>query len=144
MRYRALDANGDYSGGRGSGNFLINSPACVAQSVLTRLKLWQGQWFLDVTEGTPWLQSILGKTTKQAYDLAIRARVLATNGVTGIASYSSTLNTVTRALTVTMTIDTQFGQAVMTPIIIQPPPPPPSGLTLNLAQPANVELFPAI
>jgi hypothetical protein len=145
MRYRALDANGDYSGGRGQGNFLINSPACVAQSVLTRLKLWQGQWFLDLTEGTPWLQRILGKTSKQAADLAIRARVLATNGVTGIASYSSTLNTVTRALSVTMTIDTQFGQATITTIIVQPPPPPPvAGLTLNFTKPANVELFPAI
>jgi hypothetical protein len=95
MRFRALDANGDYSGGRGQGNFLINSPACVAQSVLTRLKLWQGQWFLDLTEGTPWLQQILGKTSKQAYDLAIRARVLGTQGVTAITSYSSTLDTVT-------------------------------------------------
>lgn len=122
MRYRALDANGDYSGGRGSGNFLINSPACVAQSVLTRLKLWQGQWFLDLTAGTPWLQGILGKVSKQAADILIRARVLATNGVTGISSYSSTLNTVTRALSVTMTIDTTFGQAMLETTLTPPSP----------------------
>jgi hypothetical protein len=113
MRYRALDANGDYSGGRGQGNFLINSPACVAQSVLTRLKLWQGQWFLDLTAGTPWLQKVLGKTSKKTYDLAIRARVLGTQGVTAITNYSSTLDPATRVLTVSIDIMTQFGPATV-------------------------------
>jgi hypothetical protein len=113
MRYRALDANGDYSGGRGQGNFLINSPACVAQSVLTRLKLWQGEWFLDLTAGTPWLQKVLGKNSKKTYDLAIRARVLGTQGVTAITSYSSTLDTAKRILTVSIEIMTQFGSATV-------------------------------
>lgn len=110
MRYRALDENGDYSGGRGQGNFLINSPACVAQSVQTRLRLWQGEWFLDKREGTPWLQRILGRHAKTIYDLALRARVLATDGVTEITAYSSTLDTAKRELTVSMTINTVFGQ----------------------------------
>jgi hypothetical protein len=117
MRYRALDANGDYSGGRGQGNFLINSPACVAQSVLTRLRLWQGEWFLDVTEGTPWLQQILGKFAKTVYDFAIKTRVLGTTGVTSIASYSSTLDDVTRKLSVSMTINTQFGQTEIATVL---------------------------
>jgi hypothetical protein len=117
MRYRALDANGDYSGGRGGGNFLINSPACVAQSVLTRLRLWQGEWFLDITEGTPWLQQVLGKFSKPIYDLAIKTRVLGTQGVTGIVNYSSTRDDVTRKLTVQMTINTQFGQAEIATVL---------------------------
>lgn len=111
MRYRMLDANGDYSFGNGSGNFLANSPACVAQSILTRLKLWRGEWFLDITEGTPWLQSVLGTGTKSMYDLAIQQRVLATDGVTSILSYSSTL--IGRKLSVRMTVATQFGQTAV-------------------------------
>jgi hypothetical protein len=117
MRYRALDENGDYSGGRGQGNFLINSPDCVAQSVKTRLRLWRGEWFLDTTEGTPWLQQILGRHSKVIYDLAIRTRVLDTAGVTGILEYSSTLDPTTRKLTLEMTIDTAFGQAQISMVL---------------------------
>lgn len=109
MRYRALDADGDYTFGQGQANFLQNSPSCVAQSVLTRLRLWQGEWFLDKTEGTPWLQQVLGRNTQPVYDLAIRTRVLQTAGVKSIDAYSSSLDAATRSLTVTMTITTIYG-----------------------------------
>lgn len=111
MRYRRLDANGDYTFGQGSANFLIDTPECVGQSVLTRLLLWRGEWFLDVTSGMPWATAVLGKNTLPLYDSAIRARVLDTAGVTSIVSYTSSLDTEQRALTVSMTINTQFGQA---------------------------------
>jgi hypothetical protein len=102
-----LDANGDYSFGNGGANFLVNSAATVAQSVLTRLRLWTGEWFLDVTEGTPYMQKVLGSGTKALYDLAIQQRVLATNGVTGILKYASAL--AGRNLSVAVTVSTQFG-----------------------------------
>ena len=108
MRYRELSPTGDYLFGAGGQNFLVDSPEMVAQSVLTRLRLWSGEWFLDVTEGTPWMTQILGENTKSLYDLAIQSRVLQTQGVTGIKDYSSSLEN--RVLTVTMTIDTQYGQ----------------------------------
>lgn len=120
MRYRLLDGNGDYTFGRGGGNFIANSPATVAQSVLTRLKLYQGEWFLDRAEGTPWLQQVLSaqaRNTVPLYDQAIRMRVLRTPGVTGIATYSSHLDTATRALSVDMTVDTEFGQAQLSVVI---------------------------
>jgi hypothetical protein len=102
-----LDAAGDYTFGNGGANFFIDSPACVAQSIRTRLKLWRSEWFLDKTAGTPWFQSVLGTGTKSMYDLAIQQRVLATNGVTGIQQYSSTL--IGRNLSVAMVVSTQFG-----------------------------------
>lgn len=117
MRYRALDADGDYTFGQGQANFLIDSPACVAQSVLTRLRLWQGEWFLDKTEGTPWTQQVLGEHTLALYDIAIRQRVLGTDGVIAIDDYSSTLDPVTRALSVAMTISTRFGTAQVAAVI---------------------------
>lgn len=111
MRVRAQSASGDYTFGQGAANFLANSPAMVGQSVMTRLRLWEGEWFLDVTEGTPWAQKILGTNTKPLYDLAIQQRVLETAGVTGISSYSS--NVSGRTLTVTATIDTLFGSTTV-------------------------------
>lgn len=103
MRYRALDANGDYTFGQGQANFLVNSPAAVAQLVATRLRLWTGEWFLDVTDGTPWLQDVIGKGTGPIYDLAIQQRILGTQGVTSINGYSSSLNRATRKLAISVT-----------------------------------------
>lgn len=100
MRYRALDANGDYTFGQGGANFLANSPACVAQSVNTHLGLWQGTWFLDKTAGMPWLQDVIGKNTGPLYDIAIQQYILETPGVSQIIGYSSNLDRVTRKLTV--------------------------------------------
>lgn len=117
MRYRALDANGDYSFGRGALDFLVNSPEAVAQAVKTRLLLARGEWFLDVEEGTPWATKVLGTGTQQTYDLAIRERILETEGVTEIVDYSSSLNRDTRFLTVTARINTVYGQATLTQVL---------------------------
>lgn len=126
MRYRALDANGDMSFGAGQSNFLINSPAAVGQAVLTRLRLLTGEWFLDLTAGTPYATQVLGKNTAATYDTAIRSRILGTEGVSGIASYSSSLNPTTRALTITATIDTIYGQATISDTFGQSSGPTPA------------------
>jgi hypothetical protein len=111
MRVRAQDANSDFSFGRGAANFLVNSPAAVAQLVLTGLELLQGEWFLDKTAGMPWTQSVVGTGTKPLYDLAIQNQILNTQGVTGIENYSSSLDPVARKLTIpnTVVINTLFG-----------------------------------
>lgn len=117
MRVRAQDINGDYSFGRNQGNFLINSVQAVAQLVTTGLLLHQGEWFLDSTVGMPWETSVLGYGTASTYDLAIKSQILSTAGVQSISSYSSNLNTTTRALTVTATIVTNFGSTTITAVL---------------------------
>lgn len=114
MRVRAQDANGDYIFGRGKSEFLVNSSACVAQAVLTALKLFQGEWFLDNTAGMPWVEKVLGFNTQDVYDLAIKSLVLSMQGVQAINTYSSVLSASSRKLTVTMTIATQFGTTGVT------------------------------
>lgn len=113
MRYRALSTTGDHTFGRGSANFLVNSPDAVAQAVVTRLRLLTGEWFLDDTTGTPYAPEVLGTGTRETYDEAIRERVLGTEGVTEITDYSSTYNGETRHLSVTITIDTIYGEATI-------------------------------
>ncbi len=113
MRYRALTAEYDYSFGQGQANFLINSPEAVGQLVLTRLRLLRGEWFLDKQEGTPYSTLILGTNTSGTYDAAIRAQILATQGVTGLVNYSSSLNTATRKLTITANVDTVYGSTAV-------------------------------
>lgn len=111
MRYRALDENGDYSFGRGGANYLTNQPEAVAQAVKTRLQLLAGEWFLDLAEGTPYAQGVFGKQTRDNYDFVIRDRILNTEGVTAITEYESALDDDTRQLTVSVTIDTRYGDA---------------------------------
>lgn len=114
MRYRKLTSNGDYSFGQSAANFFVDEVQAVSQSVLTRLRLWEGEWFLDKNEGTPWIQSVLGVRTNPTYDLAIQARILTTTGVQKIVSYTSALNRESRRLSVTVTIMTIFSTQPVT------------------------------
>jgi hypothetical protein len=113
-----MSPTGDMTFGQGSQNFLINSPAAVAQAIGTRLRLWTNEWFLDLTEGTPWLSQVLGTHTINLYDQAITQRILGTPGVVSLASYASQLNRATRKLTVEAVVNTQYGQAALNPPII--------------------------
>lgn len=109
MRYRKLDSLGDYLFGNGQIDFWKDTPNAVAQSVQTRLQLWLGEWFLNIEEGTPFMQGILGKYSKDVADTTIKDRVLDTDGVTSIDSYESTIDPDTRSLSVTIKINTIYG-----------------------------------
>ena len=114
MRYRREDDNGDYTFGQGDDTWLTNSPEAVAQAIKTRFLLWYGQWFLDTTEGTPWIQSVLGKQRPEVYNLAIRQRIMETSGVSAINDFNTTVNTTTRRVTFTATVETLYGTTTVT------------------------------
>lgn len=113
MRYRKLDANGDYSFGHSAADFWVDVPDAPAQAVKTRLHLDQGEWFLDAAEGTPWRTKVLGKRTESTRDAVIRSRILGTQGVTGISAYFSDLGRDARAFTAGATIDTIYGRTAI-------------------------------
>lgn len=114
MRYRRESEDGDYTFGRGDDTWLINSPEAVALAVKTRFELWLGQWFLDTATGTPWIQSVLGKQRQDAYNLAIRQRILETQGVSSISEFNTTVNSTTRRVSFTATIETIYGTTTVT------------------------------
>lgn len=119
MRYRRLDANLDMTFGNGKANFLVNSPACVAQAVLTALKLTQGEWFLDVTAGVPYPTEVLGTNTTTTRDQAIRNAILGVEGVKVIVNYGSQFNPVTRTFTVgPCEVSTIYGPAIIPPVTL--------------------------
>lgn len=112
-----LSPTGDYTFGQGTANFFVDDPQAVGQSVLTRLRLWQGEWFLDKTVGTPYSTQILGYGTQNLRDAAIRQRVLETTGVVSIDSYVSEFDPDTRKFTIDLSIFTQYSQ---TPVQLAP------------------------
>lgn len=113
MRYRKLDASGDYTFGHQQADFYRDQPEAVGQAVMTRLRLFTGEWFLDTTDGTPWRTDILGKYTQRAYDTVIKDRILQTDGVQSIDAYTSALDRDTRKLSVSATISTRYGTATV-------------------------------
>lgn len=112
MRYRALDPDGDYQFGRPN-IFHVDTPAAVAQAVLTRLRLATGEWFLDAREGTPYDPEILGYGTQGTRDLAIKNRIVQTPGVLELLEYASSVDA-KRVFTVTARISTIYGPANIT------------------------------
>lgn len=113
MRVRQLDAAGDMTFGQGRRSYLENTPEAVAQCAMTRLQLNQGAWFLDTNDGTPYATQILGERTKPLYDAAIRRRILGTPGVRAIAAYTSDVDPDARRLTVSATLETDYGTATV-------------------------------
>ena len=109
MRYRRLDSADDCSFGHQQNDFLTDRPETVAQAVLTRLRLWSGEWFIDSAAGTPYQGAILGKHTGRTAEPAIRARILETEGVNGLQDFSFTLDRETRKASVSATINTVYG-----------------------------------
>jgi hypothetical protein len=98
----------DMTFGKGQQDYFLNDPNGVGQLVLTRLEMGKGEWFLDTTDGTPWRLKVLGRRTEATRDAAIRARVLATQGVKAINTYASQVNRQARSFGAQIMIDTIY------------------------------------
>jgi hypothetical protein len=109
MRVRKLAPGNDFSFGNGSLDYYFNVPNAVGQNVETGLMLWLGEWYLDTSQGTPWIEGVLGKHTQAVADGTIQNQVANTVGVVNISSYSSQFNSEKRSMSVQLSIDTIYG-----------------------------------
>lgn len=110
MTVRKLDASGDLALGQ---NKLISGYTAeeVAQNVVTRLKFFLGEWFLDVNDGTDWFGSVLGKGSRLATrETVIRRRILLTPGCSGMTAFSVTSDPATRQMSVSASIVSKSGE----------------------------------
>ena len=110
FRTRKLDDNGDFTI---SGSVWIYDIEAVAQTIDTRLKLFSGEFWRDVTEGTPWIESILTKNNRtntiQSKISILKNRILNTGGVVSILEWNTDFSYQDRKLSVQATILTEFG-----------------------------------
>jgi hypothetical protein len=109
MRYRKLDANNDYSFGNGLLDFYIDVPNAPGQAVETGLMLWLGEWYLDTSQGMPWIQGVLGKNSQAMADATIQNQVANTQGIVDISSYASQFNSQQRTFNAQISVDTIYG-----------------------------------
>lgn len=107
MTVRKLDENGDIVT---QGEQFIRERAEIAQTVMTRLRLFLGEYFRDITDGTPWYEQILGKFQSLSNaEAALRARIANTEGVIRLTYFRASFDINTRKYSVTAGILTKFG-----------------------------------
>lgn len=92
-----------------SGEQFIYDQKAISKSVIRRIKMFYGEYFLDRTDGTRMLNGILGKTSDVEREQELRRRILTTYGVLAITQMSLTQD-IKRKVSVSVTIATPFGQ----------------------------------
>ena len=91
-------------------DFWVDQPEGVAQVVQTSLLLWLGEWSFDLTQGMPWIETVLGKFNEATADASVQDYVLGVEGVTGIENFLSASDQNTRRYTATFDLDTEYGE----------------------------------
>jgi hypothetical protein len=124
MKYRRLSTTHDMCFGRGNEDYLVDSvenPEAVAQAIKTRMLLFTEEWWLDLKDGLPLWQKILGKRiSKSVVDRILVNRIrglkLPNNkkAITNISNVTSTFDGETRVYSFSCIVDTVYGKVVVT------------------------------
>src|SRR5699024_1493668 len=108
MRVRRLDKSGDLVT---RGRMFETEREAIAQTIVTRLRLFLGEYFRDVTDGTPWFQQILGKFENlNAVEAILRNRIARTQGVVRLLAFDVQYDLDRRTLAVQATVLTVYGE----------------------------------
>ena len=83
MRVSGLDKNLDWKFGKGRAAYKRNADA-IAQNILTRLRSFLGDWYLDTEIGIDWLTLLGNLGTEKRILRAVESTVMQTEGVLSI------------------------------------------------------------
>lgn len=113
MKYRKLDENGDYTFGNNSYDYIEKDEA-IAQAIKTKLYLFYGEWWEDISLGLPMFQSILGQVSnnnlRQTVILLCAEQISLVEGVTSVDSISVDISA--RKLGLTIDVTTENGTTI--------------------------------
>jgi hypothetical protein len=80
---------------------LVDKSDCAAQHVAQRIKLFKGEWFLDLDAGIPWFQDILKKNPNpNLVDGILKNAIIESPDIVELLSFNLDYDTGTRELTV--------------------------------------------
>lgn len=117
MRVSGLDKDGDWRFGRGLASYISRGDA-VRQNVVTRIKSFRSDFFLDVDACIDWIDLLGRRETKEEILRAIERVTLATDGVTTITKLEIEVKTSTRNATIMLAFGTIFDDEFTEEIII--------------------------
>jgi hypothetical protein len=83
-----------------SGVQFVDGQAETAAELRYRLRLFLGERFLDVRDGTPWFQQVLGKVPQDVAEVAIKRRILRSGRVLGLRDFRFTTDRDQRRITI--------------------------------------------
>lgn len=76
----------------------------IGAGIYHRLRMFFGEFFLDITDGTPWFQAVLGKKAQDTAEFAIKQRIATAPGVLQITRFTFDLDRETRRIRVDCTV----------------------------------------
>ena len=95
MKYRRQDKNGDYVFGHNKNDYVSGNLA-VAYAIKSKILLFYGEWWEDISQGIPMFQSIVGQTNKSnvtnALELLLNERVQEVPGVEVVNEITATIS----------------------------------------------------
>ena len=111
MRVRAIDKNGDWTFGHSRNNYKTGIEA-VKQNVVTRIKSFKNDWFLDGEANIDWW-NILGRTSNETIiKNQVYQTVITTYGVTSIKKIEIKSDSLTRKAQIFIKIGTIYDEDV--------------------------------
>lgn len=90
----------------------------VRNRLLITLQTYRGEWNFNIVFGVPYLSNdnnptqLLGKTEKEVFDSFLQVIIIEVEGVVSLVSYTSTLDEVSRRLSVDFSVSTETGNIV--------------------------------
>lgn len=117
MRVSGLDEDGDWRFGRGLAVYISRGDA-VRQNVVTRLKSFRSDFFLDIDANIDWIDLLGRRDTKDEIMRAVERVTLSTEGVTTITKLEIEAKTSTRKATIMLAFGTIFDDEFNEEIII--------------------------
>ena len=104
---RALTPDGDIAT---CGQHFLRDRFAVGQIIETRLRLFLGEYFLDVSDGTDWFAKVLNKQGSLSQtDALVQQRIVRTDKVVGLTRFESSSDIAARSYTLSADVLTEYG-----------------------------------
>ena len=97
MKVAGITSDGDWMFGRGKASYKSKSEA-IRQNVLTGLRLFINDWFLNFNEGNHWIELFGSKASKEKILREVEKSVTLTEGVRRLDSLELISNTERKAV----------------------------------------------
>lgn len=114
MKFRGIDANGDWKLGQGLGSYAQNADA-LALDIAARLRSWKGGCFFAPNDGVDYT-NLLEKGQQKNLTSALNNAILQTPGVVKINTLSASFDAKSRALTLVANVQTIFTKSFLVTI----------------------------
>ena len=117
MTNLALDSSNNFTRSGTNWRLTLSNAELMQQKLRNRLKIVQGEWYLDTLLGLPYFSQIFVKNPNwQLVTSLIKKLILGTNGVLQIVAFGLTIDAANRKLDGSFSVQIESGEIV--PVVI--------------------------